>query len=156
MYKIIGSDGKTYGPVDAEKIRSWLAQGRLDNRSPVLPEGAAEWTYLGLLPEFAPAGGGLPPIIAPPVIAPPPPLVKRTNDFALAGFVFGLLSLFLACCCGCPFSLLGLIFSIVALVQIGGQPEKEEGWGLALVGLICSVASLIFGLVLLRLKSSGW
>src|SRR5690349_829984 len=106
MYKVIGNDGKTYGPTDAEKIREWIAQGRLENRSPVLPAGASEWTYLGLLPEFSRECGGAPPIIAPPSRA------KKTNGFAVAGFVCGLLSLPVFCCCaGCPFNLLGLVFS---------------------------------------------
>ena len=28
MYTIIGGDGKEYGPVTAEQIRSWIAAGR--------------------------------------------------------------------------------------------------------------------------------
>jgi hypothetical protein len=34
-YKIIGTDGKTYGPASAEQIRQWLAQGRVDSRTAV-------------------------------------------------------------------------------------------------------------------------
>jgi hypothetical protein len=138
MYKVVGHDGQTYGPVSAEIIRAWLAAGRLENRSAVLPEGATEWTYLGLLPEFARECGGTPPVIAPPRTA------KRTNGFATAGFICGLISL--TCCCGCPFNLLGLIFSLVALAQINGQTNKDEGWGLALAGLICSGVSLLLSL----------
>ncbi|HEY2328361.1 MAG TPA: DUF4190 domain-containing protein, partial [Verrucomicrobiae bacterium] len=140
MYKIIGNDGKTYGPVAAEKIREWIAQGRVDNRTSVLVEGAADWTFAGLLPEFAKEFSGPPPVIVPPRMAPPPG--RRTNGYATAGFVCGLLSW--ACCCGCPFNILGLIFSIVALAQIHSQVEKQEGWGLALAGLICSAVSLLF------------
>ena len=39
MYKIIGSDGKTYGPVTAEQLRGWMAQHRVESRTPVLPDG---------------------------------------------------------------------------------------------------------------------
>jgi hypothetical protein len=149
MYKIIGNDGKTYGPVNADKIREWIAQGRLDNRTAVMPDGAADWTFLGLLAEFAKEFSGPPPVIVPPRMAAIP--VRRTNGFATAGFVCGLLSW--VCCCGCPFNILGLIFSIVALVQINSQTEKQEGWGLALAGLICSAVSLVFsfGLGMLQL-----
>jgi hypothetical protein len=139
MYQVIGNDGKTYGPAGAEQIREWIAQGRLDNRTPVLPEGAMEWTYLGLLPEFTRECGGTPPVISPPRPA------KKTNGFATAGFVCGLLSIPAFCCGGCPFNLLGLVFSIVALVQINRQVDKDNGWGLALAGLICSAVSLLFG-----------
>lgn len=138
MYRVIGHDGQTYGPVSAETIRTWLAAGRLENRSAVLPVGATEWTYLGLLPEFARECGGTPPVIA------PPPAAKRTNGFATAGFICGLISL--TCCCGCPFNLLGLTFSIIALAQINGQTNKDGGWGLALTGLICSAISLLLSL----------
>jgi hypothetical protein len=141
MYKIIGNDGKPYGPVTAEQIREWIRQSRAESRTSVLPEGAAEWTFLGLLPEFAREFSGPPPVIAPPkAIAASP--ARGTNGFATAGFICGLLSLI--CCCGCPFNILGLIFSIIALVQINGQVPKQEGWGLALAGLICSGVSLLF------------
>ena len=151
-YRIIGNDGKTYGPISAEKVREWIAQGRLDSRTAVILDGANEWTFLGLLPEFAQELPP-PPVMAPPKIA-PPPLAKNKNGFATAGFVCGLLSLI--CCCGCPFNILGLIFSITALVQINGQTQKEDGWGLALAGLICSSASLLFsfGLVLFHSLST--
>lgn len=141
MYRVIGNDGKTYGPASAETIRHWLAAGRLESRTPVLPDGAAEWTYLGLLPEFVRECCGNPPVInAPPAAA----TTGRTNGFATAGFICGLISL--TCCCGCPFNLFGLVFSLIALVQINGQTRKDEGWGLALAGLICSAISLMLGL----------
>jgi Domain of unknown function (DUF4190)/GYF domain 2 len=154
MYKVIGSDGKTYGPVSAAVLREWLVAGRLDHRTPVLPDGATEWTYLGLLPEFARENNGTPPVISPPKSG------RRTNAFATAGFVCGLISL--TCCCGCPFNLLGLVFSIIALTQIGNQTIKDEGWGLALAGLICSAISLLvaFGFGIWRLALApahlGW
>jgi len=140
MYKIIGNDGKTYGPVAAEQIRAWLVQGRVENRTAVLGDGATEWTFLGLLPEFAPLFSGPPPVITPPKISALP--ARSTNGFATAGLICGIISC--ACCCGCPFNILGLIFSIIALVQINAQTQKQEGWGLALAGLICSAASLLF------------
>ncbi len=69
MYKIIGNDGKTYGPVPAERIREWIVQGRVDSRTTVLAEGAADWTFIGLLPEFAREFSGPPPVTAPPKMA---------------------------------------------------------------------------------------
>ena len=148
MYKIIGNDGKTYGPVNVEKIREWIAQGRVDSRTAVIADGG-EWTFLGLLPEFARELVGAPPIMSPPRIN--GISARNTNRFATAGFVCGLISL--TCCCGCPFNVLGLVFSIIALMQINGQMQKQDGWGLALAGLICSAVSLLatFGLGILQL-----
>jgi len=149
MYKIIGNDGKTYGPVAAEQIRAWITQGRVDARTTALAEGGSEWTFLGLLPEFARELASPPPVIAP--LKPAAVSANGTNGFATAGFICGLISL--TCCCGCPFNILGLIFSIIALVQINGQVQKQSGWGLALAGLICSAVSLLvsFGFALFQL-----
>jgi hypothetical protein len=149
MYKIVGNDGKTYGPVTADQIREWIAQGRIENRTAVLSTGGVEWTFVGLLPEFAPLFHSSPPVIAPPKVS--AILTNKTNGFATAGLVCGILSCL--CCCGCPFSVLGLIFSIIALVQINTRTEKQAGWGLALAGLICSAISLLisFGLGIFQL-----
>lgn len=65
MYKIIGADGKEYGPVTAEQLRDWIGQGRANAQTQVQPEGATEWTSLGALPEFADVAGA-------PAAAPPP------------------------------------------------------------------------------------
>jgi hypothetical protein len=145
MYKIIGNDGKTYGPVNADKIREWIGQGRVDHRTPVLGEGATEWTYIGLLPEFSQKPPTVPPALEPPRIAPLP--TRENNGFATAGFICGLLSLTVCCCCyGFPFNILGLVFSIIALVQLNGQTPRRSDWGLALAGLICSGISLLLGM----------
>ena len=40
MYKIIGADGKEYGPITSEQLRQWMAEGRANLQTRVLPEGA--------------------------------------------------------------------------------------------------------------------
>jgi hypothetical protein len=152
MYKIIGADGREYGPVTAGQLRQWAAEGRVNALTPALAPGAQEWKPLGTLPEFAgqfaPPG---PPVIGslPGISLPAPP--RKTNSFAVAGLIFGILSLM--CCCGCPFNILGLVFSLVGLSQINRHPERYEGRGLALAGLMLSAAGLILGsgLALLQL-----
>jgi hypothetical protein len=71
MYKIIGADGREYGPVTSEQIRQWIAEGRTNAQTKVLPEGATEWQALGSVPEFADALTARPATIAP-LTAPPP------------------------------------------------------------------------------------
>src|ERR1051325_781021 len=56
-YKIIGGDQKQYGPISADALREWIAEGRLNGQSQVLAEGAAEWRPLSSFPEFADALG---------------------------------------------------------------------------------------------------
>ncbi len=144
-YKIIGQDGKEYGPVTAEQLRSWIAEGRLERQTPVFVEGAKDWNFVGLLPEFAAGFAGSPPVIG--------PLrsgdssggeIRKTNFFATAGLACGILSVTLCCCCGgLPVNLLGLIFSIIALVQISERPATENGRVLAIIGLVLSGISLL-------------
>ena len=152
MYRITGIDGKTYGPVDAGKIREWTAQGRVDSRTPVCVEGANNWTSLGLLPEFANEFSGPPPVITP--LQPGTGPAKKTNSFATAGLIFGILSW--ACCCGFPFNMLGLIFSIIALAQIGAPPQNQEGRTFAIIGLILSALSLLGGLGFLLFRLAAF
>jgi len=149
-YRIVGADGKIYGPVGAEQIRQWIAQGRADTRTPVFPDGATDWTFLGLLPEFAAGCAANPPRIA---AVTPSAGRRKTNGFATAGFVCGLLSWAPCCCCCLPFNLLGIVFSIIALIQISGQPVPQEGRAFAIIGLVLSGLSLLatLGLGLLQL-----
>jgi hypothetical protein len=152
MYRIIGADRREYGPVTADQLRQWVVEGRANAQTQTFVAGATEWKPLGTLPEFAShfAAGN------PPVIGLPAPDFSRspfpkTNSFATAGLIFGILSL--TCCCGCPFNLLGLVFSLIGLSQINRHPELYEGRGMAVAGLILSVLSFFLGfaLVLLRL-----
>lgn len=53
MYKIIGADGKEYGPVPLQQLRQWIAEGRINAQTHIQPEGTADWTRLGSLPEIA-------------------------------------------------------------------------------------------------------
>jgi len=157
-YKIIGADGRPYGPVSAEQLRQWIAEGRANAQTQVLAEGAAEWKPLRTLPEFT--SHFAPPV--PPVIGPlgPGPMAtgqhRRTNPFAMAGMVFGILSF--ACCFKFLFGALGLIFSLIGLSQINHHPENYEGRGLAIAGLVLSIVGLLMGiaLVILALVMGHW
>jgi hypothetical protein len=151
MYKIIGTDGKTYGPVDAVLLKQWIAENRVERQTPVFADGAAEWTFLGLLPEFAelfapPKAGAGPAPISP---SRPPPMsantTLQTSSLAVTGLICGILSLTcLCCCCGFPFNLLGILLSWLALSQINRQPDLYEGRGMAITGLVLSGLSLFF------------
>lgn len=53
MYKILGSDGREYGPVSAEQVRQWIAARRCTSLTLAKPEGSNDWKQLAQLPEFA-------------------------------------------------------------------------------------------------------
>jgi hypothetical protein len=152
MYRIIGADGREYGPVTADQLREWIAEGRADARTMVLAEGATQWKPLIELLEFAPLLARLAPAVVTPAavaLAPSP----RTNGLAVTGMIMGLLSVTcgLCCCYGMPFNLLGLIFSLAALAQIRNDPQAQQGRPLAIAGLVLSLASIVLAVLFLTL-----
>lgn len=140
MYKIIGGDHKEYGPVNAEQIRQWIAEGRASAQTQVQAEGSADWRPLSAYPEFMSAPVPLTPP-APPV--PPPGAIKV---FGILNIIFG--SLGLLCM---PLSLIGYP---VAAKQFGDSPLMV-GWLLVstIVSLAGSVVMLASGIGLCKLKS---
>ncbi|MCS7337214.1 MAG: GYF domain-containing protein [Verrucomicrobiae bacterium] len=52
MYKVIGADGKEYGPVSAEQVRQWIAEGRANAETKGQIAGSAEWKPLREFAEF--------------------------------------------------------------------------------------------------------
>lgn len=81
MYKILGSDGRQYGPATAEDIRRWIAENRVNAQTLLQAEGSAEWKPLGACAEFA----GEPKTAPPPVIAPPPARLPQASNKVAAG-----------------------------------------------------------------------
>jgi len=81
MYKIIGTDGREYGPVGAEEIRRWLAVNRVNAQTLVQAEGSPGWKPLGTFPELISETGNVPPAIAPP----PHSIASRASNKIAAG-----------------------------------------------------------------------
>ena len=50
MYKIIGGDGKEYGPISADQLRQWIIQSRVNRTTQIKVEGSAEWKPLSAFP----------------------------------------------------------------------------------------------------------
>jgi uncharacterized membrane protein len=137
-YKVIGGDLKQYGPVSAEDLRKWIADGRLNAMSLVQVYGDVEWKPLSSFPEFADALAGKPATLsAPPPMELPSNWLERDYELDIGGCIsrswellknnFGLLfvgSLLylliegaIAVCAQIP--LIGPLFSIVNLVIAG-------------------------------------
>jgi prepilin-type processing-associated H-X9-DG protein len=55
MFKLLGADKKEYGPVSADQIRAWMAQGRANARTQLQAAGSKGWKPLAEFPEFAAA-----------------------------------------------------------------------------------------------------
>lgn len=146
MYRIIGSDGRTYGPATADQLREWIAEGRADAQTQVWTEGASQWRPLAEYAEFAPLLAMRPPSLAAPGAA-CSTTRSPSPSLATASLVMGLLSLTcgLCCCYGLPFNLLGIVFALVALAQMRHQPWPRAGRGQAIAGLVLSLLSLALG-----------
>jgi len=86
MYKIVGADGRQYGPVNAEEIRRWIADQRVNAQTLVQMEGSQEWKPLGSFAEFA---AGLKPALPP--MAPPPSAVAARASSKIPAGICGIL-----------------------------------------------------------------
>lgn len=64
MYKIIGTDGRQYGPVGASQVRQWLAENRVNAQTLLQAEGSPEWKPLISFAEFAPQFIAAPPPVS--------------------------------------------------------------------------------------------
>jgi len=139
MYKIIGTDGRQYGPVNAEQLRRWLAENRVHTQTLVQTEGALDWKSLNTLPEFTAELNAAPP----PVIPAPGTAAARASNKIPAGicgillgslgihkFILGytgaglimLLATILTCgIAGVVLHLIGLIEGIIYLCK----PDEE-------------------------------
>ncbi|MBE0542628.1 MAG: DUF4190 domain-containing protein [Verrucomicrobia bacterium] len=136
MYKIIGADGREYGPVSAEQLREWLKQGRVNAQTQIQPEGAAEWLTLGALPEFAAAPATA---METPPLTPTGTARPKTSGMAIASLVLGILGLV---SCGAT-ALVGLVLGIVAMVKIKNSEGRLSGNGLAIAGTVVSGVFLL-------------
>ena len=142
MYKLLGADQKEYGPVSADQIRAWIAQGRANARTQVQAIGSTDWKPLAEFPEFADALQPAAPAAAPPLPAAgaqPGAAPPKTSGLAIASLVLGCLGLLT---CGIT-SMVGLVLGIIALVRINKSQGRTGGQGIALAGMIVSAAFLL-------------
>lgn len=94
MYKIIGADGKEYGPVTAEQLRLWIREGRANAQTRAQSEGSTDWRSLADFVEFQPSLGvrGAPPPVSPPVqphVAVRPPGADKKIPAGVCGILLG-------------------------------------------------------------------
>jgi GYF domain 2 len=86
-YKIIGGDGKQYGPVTAEDLRKWIAEGRLSEKSLAQAQGETEWKQLSAFPELADAFATQSAAPNAPSVAIPDDLLERDYELDIGGCV---------------------------------------------------------------------
>lgn len=53
MFKVLGNDGREYGPVDAAVLRQWIGEGRAGAATQIRENDAAAWQPLASHTSFA-------------------------------------------------------------------------------------------------------
>src|SRR5687767_928426 len=66
MYKVIGIDGKEYGPVSLEQLRQWIRERRINSETLLQAEGTIGWKPAVEFPELAADLAGAPSAAPPP------------------------------------------------------------------------------------------
>jgi hypothetical protein len=156
MYRIVGADGREYGPISADQVRQWVAEGRANAQTRVLVEGATEWKTLGELAEFAnppPGASSVPPPMAP-IASPAGDVLEQVNGPAIGLIVVAILGFLLQAA--------GLIwrvfFSALAARETQAWPGMFSG-SLAvasgIIGIFVSGLILFGGIKMKRLENHG-
>lgn len=160
MYKIIGADGREYGPVSLDQLRQWLHDRRVNAQTRVLAEGATEWNTFAAIPELAallqPPPPTAPPTLPAAAVAPAADLVRGPAIFMI---VLAGLDMFS--------SGLGVLFSFVPL-RLPHMPHQDpqfehlmEKLNIALgvptnaLALLSAVVCLFGAIQMLRLRFYG-
>jgi hypothetical protein len=139
MYKIIGADQKEYGPVTADQLRAWIAEGRVSLQTQVLPEGATEWKRVGDLPEFATATVGTLPA-RPGIPAPGPKPAEQVSGPAIGLMVVAIL--------GVIVQIASIIFNLVGASFLASSQLPKEAWTNMFygpIGVVSSIVSILMG-----------
>jgi hypothetical protein len=140
MYKIIGADQKEYGPVSADQLRQWIAEGRVNSQTKVQAADATEWKAMAEIPEFAGVLPKAPPPAPTPSVPIKPPQAQRANSqMAVWSMITGILSLL--CCCGFA-APVAIVLGMVALSQLKNHPELT-GSGFAIAGIVMGIVAIL-------------
>lgn len=161
MFKIIGADGKEYGPIAADIVTKWIAEGRINGQTKVMAEGTTDWRTLAEFPELAaalPIGAPPPgPTLAPDLVS----VADQVNGPGIGLIVTGVLNVLLGIV-RAAFSITG--FGIGAINSGGQNAEMEKmlmgamgtaGLVLGGVCVLCGAVTLLAGVKLRKLQSYG-
>lgn len=162
MYKIIGADSKEYGPISADQLKQWIAEGRANQQTRVLPEGAAEWKSLAEIPELAVALPITPPTAPSPVTAATPRGVSAADQVRgpAVGLIVTAVLGFLVQAAALVMNVLGV--SLGAL-QRQGTPDAWVSMFSGTLGVVGGILGLAVSAIILygalkmkKLENHGW
>ena len=130
MYKIIGADQKEYGPVSAEQLRAWIAEGRVNGQTSVWSESTGEWKPLAVFPEFADnlgatPSGAIPAAAGETIVATPEVVLGRDYSLDIGNCItrsWELVKKHLGPMVGISFLIMVLIFAINQVFGLLSRP----------------------------------
>ena len=165
MYKIIGSDGKEYGPVSLDQIKQWIQDGRAGAQTKVQPEGSTEWRLLGNIPELAQLLEAVATVNPPRAFSPSPAMGVGAGDplQMVQGPAIGLIVTaalgFIGCIAGIGLNVVGIT---AGALEGEAAPEVPQwatmmsgGFGIvqSILGLVLSVVIVMGALKMKKLES---
>jgi competence protein ComGC len=148
MYKIIGADGKDYGPATLDQVKRWVAEGRVNPQTQVLSPEVGDWRTASDVPELQEAlkqraatlGG-----TASAGMDANAPSGTPKKGLAITSLILGLLSvvcfLFIT---GLP----AIICGHIAYSRARRDPTRYSGAGMAIAGLVLGYASIVLSVLL--------
>lgn len=155
MFKILGADGKEYGPVSVDQLKQWITEGRANHETKAQREGENTWQPLNQFAEFAASFG---------IAAPPGPVAYQgqTASTSASAFPGGkptipnylVQSILVTLCCCLPGGIVAIVYAAQVNTKLGvgdfaGAQEASDKakmwcWVSFGVGL---VVNLIFGAI---------
>jgi hypothetical protein len=136
MYRVLGADGKEYGPVTAEQVQQWIVERRLTSNSMLNTPDSTGWRPLTMFPEFTSTLAS----VTPAPLSAPPGSIPTPNNSANWGLGLSCASLV---CCGCGIlAVLGIVFSSIGLSQANRDPA-HSGKSIAIAGIIVGAVSIL-------------
>ena len=164
MFKIIGADGKEYGPVTVDQIKEWISAGRANQGTMAQQAGDMGWKPLGQYAEFADLLGAKPPVVAPgPAdIASSPDVASGADSAARARAVQLVngpaIGLIISMALGIALNIFGVVFHLLG--RSWGRPppmmtpEAERMYNLfhqfgGTFGAVAGIISIAIGLFVL-------
>jgi len=160
MYKIIGADGKEYGPISVDQLKQWIAENRVNGETKVLPEGATEWKALSEIPELAAALTVTPaPLPSPPQAVGAVPVVDQVNGPATGLIVTAILG-FVVQAAALVMNIFGVSFGAM---QRKGSPDAWINMFSGTAGIVGGIMGIAVSFLILygamkmkKLESHGW
>jgi Domain of unknown function (DUF4190)/GYF domain 2 len=155
MFKILGADGREYGPVSFDQVKQWVAEGRINSRTLIQAPESANWQAAAEIPEINPlfSPSASPPCgpgaVVPPAIGPAPAKPAQQKGLAIASFVLGVVSF--ALCTGILTGIPAIICGHVAKNRTRQAPEQYGGAGFASAGLILGYLSVIYTILIIAM-----